>query len=130
MKIFYGRNLTMKCGSSFNNFRKSHKKCHLAHSWTNCCMFLKYISMMKNQRISAGKQCFRLNRICVRKLRDHFFNPVLYWYILPDITGRTALAVRPDVLNAKYHVKTNATYSCHNRDPVLAKLKHVTNIET
>ena len=25
------------------------------------------------------------------------------------------MAVRPDVLNAKYHVKTNATYSCHNR---------------
>ena len=49
---------------------------------------------------------------------------------LPDITGRTALAVRPDVLNAKYHVITNATYSCHNRDPVPAKLKHVTNIET
>ena len=28
------------------------------------------------------------------------------------VTGRTSLAVRPDVLNAKYHVKTNATYSC------------------
>ena len=26
-------------------------------------------------------------------------------------TGRTAIAVRPDVLNAKYHVITNATYS-------------------
>ena len=49
---------------------------------------------------------------------------------LPDITGRTALAVRPDVLNAKYHVITNATYSCHNREPVPAKFKHVTNIET
>ena len=49
---------------------------------------------------------------------------------LPDITGRTALAVRPDGLNAKYHVITNATYSCHNRDPVQAKFKHVTNIET
>ena len=34
---------------------------------------------------------------------------------LPDITGRAALAVRPDVVNAKYHVITNATY---NRDPV------------
>ena len=34
--------------------------------------------------------------------------------LLPDITGRTALAVRPDVVNAKYHVITNATY---NRDP-------------
>ena len=45
---------------------------------------------------------------------------------LPDITGRTALAVRPDVVNAKYHVITNATY---NHDPVPAKL-HVTNIET
>ena len=33
---------------------------------------------------------------------------------LPDITGRTALAVRPDVVNAKYHVITNATY---NRTP-------------
>ena len=46
---------------------------------------------------------------------------------LPDITGRTALplAVRPDVVNAKYHVITNATY---NRDPVPAKFKHVTNI--
>ena len=48
-----------------------------------------------------------------------------YW--LPDITGRTALAVRPDVVNAKYHVITNATY---NRDPVPAKFKHVTNIDT
>ena len=28
---------------------------------------------------------------------------------LPDITGRTALAVGPDVLKAKYHVITNAT---------------------
>ena len=40
-------------------------------------------------------------------------------YSLPDnITGCTALAVGPDVLtclSAKYHVKTNATYSCHNR---------------
>ena len=43
------------------------------------------------------------------------------------ITGRTALAVRPDVVNAKYHVITNATY---NRDPVPAKFKHVTNIDT
>ena len=51
---------------------------------------------------------------------------------LPDTTGRTALAkaVRPDVLNAKYHVIINATYSCHNRDPVPAKFKHITNIET
>ena len=49
---------------------------------------------------------------------------------LPDMTGRTALAVRPDVSNAKYHVITNVTYSCHNRDPVLAKFKHVMNIET
>ena len=46
---------------------------------------------------------------------------------LPDITGRTALAVRPVVVNAKYHVITNATY---NRDPVPEKFKHVTNIET
>ena len=46
---------------------------------------------------------------------------------MPDITCRTALAVRPDVVNAKYHVKTNATY---NRDPVPAKFKHVTNIDT
>ena len=46
---------------------------------------------------------------------------------LPDITGRTALAVRPDVVNAKYHVITNATY---NRDPVPAKFKHVKNIDT
>ena len=30
-----------------------------------------------------------------------------YMYTLPDITGRTALAVRPDVVNAKYHVITN-----------------------
>ena len=48
-------------------------------------------------------------------------------HALPDITGRTALAVRPDVVNAKYHVITNATY---NRDPVPAKFKHVTNIDT
>ena len=41
-----------------------------------------------------------------------------------------ALSVRPDVLNAKNHVITNATYSYHNRDPVPAKFKHVTNIET
>ena len=47
--------------------------------------------------------------------------------LLPDITGRTALAVQPDVVNAKYHVITNATY---NRDPVPAKFKHVTNIDT
>ena len=46
---------------------------------------------------------------------------------LPDITGRTALALRPDAVNAKYHVITNATY---NRDPVAAKFKHVTNIDT
>ena len=53
----------------------------------------------------------------------------LYWEAvqLPDITGRTALAVRPDVVNAKYHVITNATY---NRDPVPTKFKHVTNIDT
>ena len=38
-----------------------------------------------------------------------------------------SLAVRPDVVNAKYHVITNATY---NRDPVPAKFKHVTNIDT
>ena len=44
---------------------------------------------------------------------------------LPNITGRTA-----NVLNAKYHVITNATYSCHNRDPIPAKFKLVTNIET
>ena len=49
---------------------------------------------------------------------------------LPDITGRAALAVRPDVLNAKYRVITNAKYSCHNRDPVPVKFKDVTNIET
>ena len=30
-------------------------------------------------------------------------------------------------VNAKYHVITNATY---NRDPVPAKFKHVTNIDT
>ena len=42
----------------------------------------------------------------------------------------TLPAVRPYVLNAKYHVITNTTYSYHNRDPVLAKFKHVTNIET
>ena len=51
-------------------------------------------------------------------------------FMLPDITGHTALAVWPDGLNAKYHVITNATNSCHNRDPVPAKFKHVTNIET
>ena len=34
--------------------------------------------------------------------------------ILPDITGRTAKAVRPDVVNAKYHVITNATYNLQN----------------
>ena len=49
-------------------------------------------------------------------------------YRLPDITGRTALAVLvPDVVNAKYHVITNSTY---NGNPVPAKFKHVTNIET
>ena len=51
----------------------------------------------------------------------------IFRYSLPDITGRTALAVRPDVVNAKYHVITNATY---NRDPVPAKFKHVTNVDT
>ena len=57
-----------------------------------------------------------------QKNADHAFGNSL-----PDITGCAALPVRPDV---KYHVITNATYSCHNRDPVQAKLKHVTNIET
>ena len=42
------------------------------------------------------------------------------WKCLPDITGRTALAVRPDVVKAKYHVITNATY---NRDPVPAEVQ-------
>ena len=56
---------------------------------------------------------------------------LLIWKVLPNITGRTALAVRPDGLNAKYYVITNyATCSCHNRDPVPAKFKLVTNIET
>ena len=35
--------------------------------------------------------------------------------------------VRPDAVNAKYHVIANATY---NRNPVPAKFRHVTNIDT
>ena len=64
--------------------------------------------------------CWILKLDCIQGLN----NMVAH---LPDITGRTALAVRPDVVNAKYHVITNATY---NRDPVLAKFKHVMNIDT
>ena len=62
---------------------------------------------------------------------DSSSNAQIKWgasrFKLPDKTGRTALAVGPDVVNAKYHVITNATY---NHDPVSAKFKHVTNIET
>ena len=47
-----------------------------------------------------------------------------------DGGGNLAWYNWPDVLNAKYHVITNATYSCHYRNPVPAKFKHVTNIET
>ena len=54
-------------------------------------------------------------------------HPGFIIFMLPDITGHTAVAVRPDVVNAKYHVITNATYI---RDPVPAKFKHVTNIDT
>ena len=58
---------------------------------------------------------------------DRQFEHTVLGLDLPDITGRKALAVRPDVVNAKYHVITNATYNC---DPIPAKFKHVTNIET
>ena len=39
-------------------------------------------------------------------------------YNWPDVVNAN-LAVRPDVVNAKYHVLTffYFTYSCHNRDP-------------
>ena len=50
-----------------------------------------------------------------------------------DITGHTALAVLPDVLNAKYHGKQmlhTAVTIASLRDPVLTKFKHVTHIET
>ena len=43
---------------------------------------------------------------------------------LPDIT-----AVRPDVLNANYHVITNAI-QLSQLHPMPAKFQHVTNIET
>ena len=46
---------------------------------------------------------------------------------LSDITGRTALAVRPDVVNAKYHVITNATY---NRNPVIGEVSNTSRILT
>ena len=46
-----------------------------------------------------------------------------------DFSRTHALAVQLDGLNAKYHFITNATYSCHNRDPVPAKFKHVTNMK-
>ena len=69
-----------------------------------------------------------LSMLVTDKPRDHpEALKVSIPFNLPDITGRTALAVRPDVVNAKYHVITNATY---NRDPVPAKFKHVTNIDT
>ena len=48
----------------------------------------------------------------------------------PQYNWPHSLAVRAAVLNAKYHVITSATYSCHNPNPVTAKFKHVTNIET
>ena len=38
-------------------------------------------------------------------------NIACYCCYIANQTG----CMRPDVLNAKYHVKTNATYSCHNR---------------
>ena len=60
-------------------------------------------------------------------LRKVYPQTIFANFCLPDITGRTAKAVRPDAVNAKYHVITNATY---NRDPVPAKFKHVTNIDT
>ena len=44
--------------------------------------------------------------------------------------GHTALALRPDVLNAEHHVKTNATYSCHNHTLYQQSSKHVPYIET
>ena len=69
-------------------------------------------------------------RVSVMLIFSKFMNNLSISLDLPDITGRTASAVRPDVLNAKYHVITNATYSCHNHDAVSVKFKHVTNIET
>ena len=49
-----------------------------------------------------------------------------------DTYQRETLSERPirQPLNAKYHVITNATYSCHNRNPVPVKFKNVINIET
>ena len=72
-------------------------------------------------------QLYRRVRKKKKKKNTRGIGTVLYSLNLPDITGRTALAVQPDVVNAKYHVITNATY---NRDPVPAKFKHVTNIDT
>ena len=74
--------------------------------------------------------CLILACFCWVWHRLHF----VHWLKTPGLMLRSAvwaaLAVRPDVLNAKYHVITNATYSCHNRDPVPAKFKHVMNTET
>ena len=50
-------------------------------------------------------------------LKDTLLRLIAIWInlTLPDITDRTALTVWSDVLNANYHVITNATCSCHNR---------------
>ena len=49
---------------------------------------------------------------------------------LPDITGHTALAVQPDVVNAKYHVITNATYNDTIATPVPAKyIQHCMDLQ-
>ena len=48
----------------------------------------------------------------------------LAWY-----TGCTALAVQQDVLiNTKYHVKTNATYSCHLSGKFRSRSSHMSRI--
>ena len=51
----------------------------------------------------------------------HLMKHALIIVRLPDITGRTALAVA----NAKYHVIKDITNATYNRDPVPVKFKHV-----
>ena len=107
-------NITMKLNTKFC----THLRCvHSGHYSDSLCQKLP------GDEFPA--EIWQIMGIGFNWVQTHSQNFVLV--LLPDITGRTALAVRPDVVNAKYHVITNTTY---NRDPVPAKFKHVTNIDT
>ena len=55
---------------------------------------------------------------CKNAYLGSIFMPEKYVFGVARYNWPTALAVRPDVLNAKYHFITNTTHSYHNRDPV------------